>query len=284
MMYWPRRWCRCFEWSTQYWSSSCPLNTNMSTTCNTVAAKEVPINQHTIQTAHRCVDFLMMMMIIIIIIIKSEIPWHSYGHSCYLEIGDFGMLPKLCSNLWAQICKCGDLLQVVAVHNSRQCSTGLSEEVHRSSMSLLQSSWTASCLCYTEVLDESCHSPNRFQSTLKHILHTSKLQKSPLRMDLVLLCTHRICQAQTDLPSLCIPAKTKECKRGRTLHRSSSSAGYMRWWPNTSFTRRRRRRNSPGSLVRFFSTEILKTRWWYCSDGFSSAVREEITYTREKVG
>jgi hypothetical protein len=42
-------------------------------------------------------------------------------------------------------------------------------------MSLLQSSWTASCLCYTEVLDESCHSPNRFQSTLKHILHTSKL-------------------------------------------------------------------------------------------------------------
>jgi hypothetical protein len=36
--------------------------------------------------------------------------------------------------------------------------------------------------------------------------------------------------------------------------------------------------------VRFFSTEILKTRWWYCSDGFSSAVREEITYTREKVG
>jgi hypothetical protein len=39
--------------------------------------------------------------------------------------------------------------------------------------------------------------------------------------------------------------------------------------------------------VRFFSAEILKTRWWwwwYCSDGFSSAVREEITYTREKVG
>ncbi len=113
-------------------------------------------------------------------------------------------------------------------------------------MSLLQSSWTASCLCYTEVLDESCHSPNRFQSTLKHILHTSKLQKSPLRMDLVLLCTHRIGQAQTDLPSLCIPAKTKECKRGRTLHRSSSSAGYMRCWSNTSFTRRRRSRNKVG--------------------------------------
>lgn len=207
--------------------------------------------------------------------------WH-----VHLQIGDFWMLPKLCRNLWAQLWKCSDLLQVVPVHNVRQCSTGLSEEVHRSSMSLLQSSWTASCLCYTEVLDESRHSPNRFQSTLKHILRTSKLQKSPLRIDLLLLCTHRICQAQTDLPSLCIPAKTKECKRGRTLHRSSSSAGYMRWWPNTSFTRRRRRRNSPGSLVRFFSAEILKMRWWwrYCSDGFSSAVREEITYTREKVG
>jgi len=45
----------------------------MSTTCNTVAAKEAPINQRTIQTAHRCVDFLMMMMIIIIIIKKTVI-------------------------------------------------------------------------------------------------------------------------------------------------------------------------------------------------------------------
>jgi len=78
--------------------------------------------------------------------------WH-----VHLQIGDFWMLPKLCCNLWAQLWKCSDLLQVVPVHNVRQCSTGLSEEVHGPPMSFFKSAWTATSLGHTEVLDQSCH-------------------------------------------------------------------------------------------------------------------------------
>jgi hypothetical protein len=63
-------------------------------------------------------NFLMLM---IMMFIKSE----DTNNSFYLDIGNFGMLLKLYSNLWIQIYQCSDFLQVVALHNSGQCSTSL---------------------------------------------------------------------------------------------------------------------------------------------------------------